>query len=83
MANLNAGHYNFEIHYKSPVAIHTSVAQNWQTAALQLMWFEDARVVSDDIKCYPTSTATNNYNNRGPINDLHCLYNYTAVIIRN
>ena len=34
------------------------------------MWFEDARVVSDGIKCYPTSIATNNYNNWGPINDL-------------
>ena len=34
------------------------------------MWFEDARAVSDGIKCYPTSTATNNYNNWGPINDL-------------
>ena len=37
------------------------------------MWFEDARVVSDGIKCYPTSTATNNYNNRGPIDDLQVI----------
>ena len=37
------------------------------------MWFEDARVVSDGIKCYPTSTATNNYNNWGPINDLQVI----------
>ena len=35
-----------------------------------MIWFQDARVVSDGIKCYPTSTATNNYNNWGPINDL-------------
>ena len=34
------------------------------------MWFEDVRVVSDGIKCYPTSIATNNYNNWGPINYL-------------
>ena len=73
MANLNAGHYTFEVHYKSPVAIHTTVAANWQTAVLQVMWFEDARVVSDGIKCYPTSTATNNYNNWGPINDLQVI----------
>ena len=70
MANLNAGHYTFEIHYKSPEAINEYASSNWQTAVLQVMWFEDARVVSDGIKCYPTSTATNNYNNWGPINDL-------------
>ena len=73
MANLNAGYYTFEVHYKSPVAIHITVAANWQTAVLQVMWFEDARVVSDGIKCYPTSTATNNYNNWGPINDLQVI----------
>ena len=70
MANLNAGHYTFEIYYKSPVAINVPANQDWQTAILQVMWFEDARVVSEGIKCYPTSTATNNYNNWGPINDL-------------
>jgi len=70
MANLNAGHYTFEIHYKSPVAVHTQADWIWQTAVLQVMWFEDARAVSDGIKCYPTSTATNNYNNWGPINHL-------------
>ena len=70
MANLNAGYYRFEIHYKSPVAIYIGANWDWQTAVLQVMWFEDARVVSDGIKCYPTSTATNNYNNWGPINDL-------------
>ena len=70
MANLNAGHYTFELQYKSPASIYMRPTQNWQTAVLQVMWFEDARVVSDGIKCYPTSTATNNYNNWGPINDL-------------
>ena len=70
MANLNAGHYTFEIHYKSLAVINVPASENWQTAVLQVMWFEDARVVSDGIKCYPTSTATNNYNNWGPINDL-------------
>ena len=70
MVNLNAGYYTFEIHYKSPVAINVGANWDWQTAVLQVMWFEDARVVSDGIKCYPTSTATNNYNNWGPINDL-------------
>ena len=50
--------------------MNTKAYQDWQTAVLQVMWFEDARVASDGIKCYPTSTATNNYNNWGPINDL-------------
>ena len=70
MANLNAGYYTFEIHYKSPKDINEHANYDWQTAVLQVMWFEDARVVSDGIKCYPTSIATNNYNNWGPINDL-------------
>ena len=70
MANLNAGYYTIEIHYKSPVIINVPADWDWQTAVLQVMWFEDARAVSDGIKCYPTSTATNNYNNWGPINDL-------------
>ena len=73
MANLNSGNYNFEIHYKSPVAFNAPANADWQTAVLQVMWFEDARVVSDGIKCYPTSTATNNYNNWGPINDLQVI----------
>ena len=73
MTNLNAGHYNFEIHYKSSVAINMAGIIDWQTAVLQVMWFEDARAASDGIKCYPTSTATNNYNNWGPINDLQVI----------
>ena len=73
MANLNAGHYTLEIHYRSPVAVNVAGNGDWQTAVLQVMWFEDAHVVSDGIKCYPTSTATNNYNNWGPINDLQVI----------
>ena len=73
MANLNTGHYTFKIHYKSPVAFNVPANYDWQTAVLQVMWFEDAHVVSDGIKCYPTSTATNNYNNWGPINDLQVI----------
>ena len=73
MANLNAGHYKFEIYYKSTHEFDIQANWDWQTAVLQVMWFEDARVVSDGIKCYPTSTATNNYNNWGPINDLQVI----------
>ena len=69
MANLNPGYYTFEVHYKSPVAINMPASFDWQTAILQVMWFEDAHAVSDGIKCYPTPTATNTYNSWGPIED--------------
>ena len=69
MANLNPGYYTFEVHYKSPVAIKTLASWDWQTAVLQVMWFEDAHAVSDGIKCYPAATPTNIYNNWGPIRD--------------
>ena len=67
MANLNPGYYTFEVHYKSPVTINMGATADWQTAILQVMWFEDAHAVSDGIKCYPTPTTTNIYNIWGPI----------------
>ena len=70
MANLNPGHYKFEVHYKSPVAINMPASLDWQTALLQVMWFKDAFAVSDGIKCYPTQTTINSYNNWGPIRDV-------------
>ena len=70
MANLNPGHYTFEVHYKSSVAINMAAGWDWQTAILQVMWFEDAFAVSDGIKCYPTQTTTNAYNNWGPVRDV-------------
>ena len=73
MANLNARRYNIEIHYKSPGDIER------YGPVLHVMWFEDARVVSDGIKCYPTSTATNNYNNWGPINDLQVILQLPTI----
>ena len=73
MANLNPGYYTFEVHYKSPVAINMLASWDWQTAILQVMWFEDAYAVSDGIKCYPTPTTTNAYNNWGPIKDTEAI----------
>ena len=73
MANLNPGYYTFEVHYKSPVAINMAAGWDWQTAVLQIMWFEDAYAVSDGIKCYPTPTTTNTYNNWGPIRDVEAI----------
>ena len=73
MANLNPGNYTFEVHYKSPVAINMPANLDWQTAVLQVMWFEDAYAVSDGIKCYPTPTTTNTYNIWGPIRDVEAI----------
>ena len=73
MANLNPGHYKFEVLYKSPVVINMPASKDWQTAILQVMWFENAFAVSDGIKCYPTPTTTNAYNNWGPIRDVETI----------
>ena len=70
MANLKPGQYTFKVHYKSPVAINMAADADWQTAILQVMWFEDALAVFDGIKCYPTPPATNAYNNWGPIRNV-------------
>ena len=70
MANLNPGYYTIEVHYKSPVAVNVGASLDWQTAILQVMWFEDALAVSDNIKCYPTPTVTNSFDNLGPLKDL-------------
>ena len=37
------------------------------------MSFEDAYAVSDGIKCYPTSTTINTYNNWGLIRDVEAI----------
>ena len=73
MANLNPGLYTFEVHYKSPVPITVLSSWDWQTAILQVIWFDDARAVSDGIKCYPTPTTTNTYNNWGSITDVEAV----------
>jgi len=73
MANLNPGNYTFEVYYKSPLAINIPASSDSQTAILQVMWFEDAHAVSDGIKCYPTPTTTNAYNNWGPIRDIEAI----------
>ena len=73
MANLNAGLYTIEIHYKSPVPISNPASNDWLGAVRQVMWFKDACAVSDRINCYPVSSPTNNYNNWGPIRDLEVI----------
>ena len=70
MANLSPGYYKFEVHYKSPVAISMPASLDFQNAILQVMWFEDAYAVSDGIKCYPTPTPTNAFDNWGNFEDI-------------
>ena len=43
------------------------------------MWFEDAFAVSDGIKCYPTPTTTNTYNNWGPIGDVENILHLSSA----
>ena len=69
-ANLNPGYYTFEVHYKSSKSISIPASYDWQTAVINVMWFEDAYAVSDDIKCYPTPTTLNTFNNLGPIQNV-------------
>ena len=70
MDNLEPGDYTFQVQYKSPVAIIMGADWDWQTAILHVMWFEDAHVEFDNIKCPAT---TNAYNNWGPIKDLEVI----------
>jgi len=70
MSNLNPGYYSFEVHYKSSVNISMSASWDYQTAVINVMWFEDSYAISDNIKCYPSPTTLNTYDNYGPINDV-------------
>ena len=70
MGLLNPGYYTFEVHYRSASAFNIEGGWDWQTAVLQVIWAEDAKVVSSGIKCLPTPPATNTYDNFGPIKDL-------------
>jgi len=73
VGNLNPGYYSFEVHYKSSTTISISASSDWQTAVINVMWFEDSYAVSDNIKCYPSPTTLNTYNNLGPINDVEAI----------
>ena len=77
-ANLNRGYYTFEVHYKSSASISVSASSDWQTAVINVMWFEDAYAVSDGIKCYPTPTTLNTYDNLGPIQGLEAKLQISA-----
>ena len=70
MNNLEPGHYTFEVHYKSSSSISMSASTDYQAAILQVMWFTDARAVSDGVKCFPLSYRINTYDVLNPIKDL-------------
>ena len=70
MAKLGPGDYTFQVQYQSPVAINMAADWDWQTAILQVMWFEDADVRFDGIKCPATANA---YDNWGSIKDVEVI----------
>ena len=70
MGYLNPGYYTFKILYTGYAYIPPNV--EWQTAKMDIIWFEQATtdVLTDNIKCYPTATTSNSYDNWGPITNL-------------
>jgi len=67
MSTLYPGYHIFKVYYKSSATIRMKANWDWQTAILQVIWADDAKVVSEGIKC-PASY--NAYNNWGPLKDL-------------
>ena len=67
MGYLNPGYYTFKILYAGSAYVPSSA--EWQTAKMDIMWFEQTTtdVLSDNIKCYPMPTSSNNFDNWGPI----------------
>ena len=67
MGYLNPGYYSFKILYAGSAYVPSSA--EWQTAKMDIIWFEQTTtdVLSDNIKCYPTPTSSNNFDNWGPI----------------
>ena len=74
MAKLNPGHYRFEVHYKSTVAINMPASADWRTTVATT---SDVRSLKMLMLCLMVSnvtlyqpTTTNTYNNWGPIRDV-------------
>ena len=70
MENLEPGHHTFEVQYKSTSSISMSTTLDYQTAILQVMWFTNARTVSDGVQCYPTPYPINTYDVFSSFKDL-------------
>ena len=63
----NPGYYTFKILYTGSAYVPASL--EWQAAKMDIMWFEHSTtdVLSDNIKCYPSPTTSNNFDNWGPV----------------
>ena len=72
MGHLGPGEYTFKVLYAGGSAVYVPKGAQWQTAKLQVTWFEldTTDVLTDNIKCYPTPITANNYDNWGPVTDL-------------
>ena len=71
MGHLNPGYYLFKVLYIGSAA-YVPASIEWQAAKIDIMWFTltTTDVIRDEIKCNPTPTTSNNYDNWGPIKDL-------------
>jgi len=71
MGHLGPGEYTFRVLHAGS-AVYVPKGVQWQTAKLQVMWFEldTTDVLSDNVKCYPTPITSNNYDNWGPVTNL-------------
>ena len=64
---------------------NVSMSSSWdyQTAVINVMWFEYSYEVSDNIKCYPSPTTLNDYDNYGPMNDLEAIIQLPSKCVVN
>ena len=71
MGHLGPGEYTFRVLHAGS-AIYVPKGEQWQTAKLQITWFEldTTDVLTDNVKCYPNPITSNNYDNWGPVTDL-------------
>ena len=66
----NPGYYTFKILYTGTAYVPAGL--EWQAAKMDVMWFEHSTtdVLSDNIKCYPSPTTSNNFDNWGPVSNI-------------
>lgn len=64
--NINPGYYTFEVFCKSSRAISMSASKDYQTAVMNLIWFDGMHAASDGIKCH-TNPYPNAYYLLSPI----------------
>jgi len=83
MAYINPGYYNIEVHYTASSSISESSSSERLTAVVNVMWFDSMRMVSDGVKCYPSTHSMNRYNILSSVKDMDpVLYNpWNRVIL--